>query len=95
MTDPRKIQIDAAFEVEGSEDTTQLTVQGHVTQNAPLQAWKDSGGNVVARVSEDGGAQATYLDLEVTTEPASPPAGFVRLYIDQATGKLKTKSASA
>jgi hypothetical protein len=91
MADPKKMWVDAALEVTGSEDVTQLVVQGHTTQNAPLQAWEDHSGCVVAQVSDDGVTQAFCFDLAAIAEPASPPAGFMRLFIDQATGKLKMK----
>lgn len=43
--------------VDGSQDTTQLRVQGHTTQNQPLQTWENSAGTPQARVSGDGNVQ--------------------------------------
>jgi hypothetical protein len=39
--------------VQGSQDITQLRVQGHTTQTQPLQTWTDNGGNVQAQVAAD------------------------------------------
>jgi len=43
--------------VDGSQDTTQLRVQGHTTQTQPLQTWENSAGTPQARVSGDGNVQ--------------------------------------
>ncbi len=43
--------------VDGSQDTTQLRVQGHTTQLQPLQTWENSAGTPQARVSGDGNLQ--------------------------------------
>lgn len=43
--------------VDGSQDTTQLRVQGHTTQTQPLQTWENSAGTPLARVSGDGNVQ--------------------------------------
>lgn len=40
--------------VDGSQDIKQLRVQGHTTQNQPLQTWENSAGNTVAQVTGDG-----------------------------------------
>ena len=40
--------------IDGSEDEVQLRVQGHSTQTEALQEWQDSGGTVLAQVTEDG-----------------------------------------
>ena len=41
MTDPVKLTIDSAVEIEGREDVAQLTVKGDGTQQQPLQEWQD------------------------------------------------------
>jgi hypothetical protein len=56
MTDPTKLTFDSAVEVDGREDTTQLAVMGHVTQNEPLQTWEDHSGNTLAYIAADGSA---------------------------------------
>jgi hypothetical protein len=43
--------------IDGSQDTTQLTVQGHSTQDDPLQVWEDSSGDELAQVTGDGRLQ--------------------------------------
>jgi hypothetical protein len=40
--------------IDGSQDIKQLRVQGHTTQNQPLQTWEDSAGNIQAQVTGDG-----------------------------------------
>ena len=40
--------------IDGSRDVTQLTVDGHSTQNQPLQEWKNSAGSTLAQVTGDG-----------------------------------------
>src|SRR4030095_218350 len=44
--------------VDGSQDIKQLRVQGHTTQNQPLQTWEDSAGTALAQVTGDGRVQA-------------------------------------
>jgi hypothetical protein len=63
MTDPAKLVIDSALEVDGREDTVQLEVRGHQTQEAPLQEWQDDGGDALARVTGDGRLEVGDLDL--------------------------------
>lgn len=43
--------------IDGSQDTEQLRVQGHTTQNDALQTWENSSGGVLAQVSGDGRVQ--------------------------------------
>jgi hypothetical protein len=50
-------QFTDAVEIEGSQDTTQLKVQGHTTQTEPLQTWEDDTGDPLARVTGDGRLQ--------------------------------------
>ncbi len=40
--------------VDGSQDIKQLRVQGHTTQNQPLQTWENSSGSTLAQVTGDG-----------------------------------------
>jgi hypothetical protein len=87
MTDPTKLTFDSAVEIEGREDTPQLTVQGHTTQDQPLQTWEDHSGAEVAHMNGDGS-----LDLaEQSSAPDTPPSGMVRLFADQTDGHLKQK----
>lgn len=41
-------------EIEGSQDVTQLRVQGHTSQTQPLQDWQNSAGDSLVRVTELG-----------------------------------------
>jgi hypothetical protein len=43
--------------VDGSRDITQLTVEGHSTQNQPLEEWKNSAGSTLAQMTGDGRLQ--------------------------------------
>lgn len=43
-----------AVEIEGSQDTTQLKVQGHSSQTEPLQSWEDSAGSPLSHITADG-----------------------------------------
>lgn len=43
--------------IDGSDDATQLRVQGHSTQNASLQTWESSASDVLAQVTSDGRLQ--------------------------------------
>jgi hypothetical protein len=52
--------------IDGSQDITQLRVQGHTTQNQPLETWENSAGSVLAQVSGDGRLQIGD-DLGVAT----------------------------
>jgi hypothetical protein len=47
-------QFTDAVEIEGSQDISQLTVQGHTTQTEPLQTWQSSAEDVLSRVTGDG-----------------------------------------
>ncbi|MEO1643544.1 MAG: discoidin domain-containing protein [Chloroflexota bacterium] len=49
--------------IDGSADETQLVVQGHSTQNEPLQEWQDESGNTLAQVSGDGRIQSGDMSL--------------------------------
>jgi len=49
--------------IDGVQDVTQLQVEGHTTQTQPLQTWQDSGGNVLARITNDGRLQEGNLGL--------------------------------
>lgn len=64
MPDPEVFVVDSALQVNGQEDTTQLIVQGHTTQNQPLQSWQDVGGNPLAQISADGRLQVGEMGLE-------------------------------
>jgi hypothetical protein len=50
--------------IDGSADETQLTVQGHSTQNEPLQTWEDSAGDPLAKVTGDGRLQVGSFDAQ-------------------------------
>ncbi len=52
--------------IDGQADETQLTVQGHSSQDEALQVWEDSGGNDLARVSGEGRLQVG--DFDATSE---------------------------
>jgi len=54
--------------VDGSQDTTQLRVQGHTTQTDPLQTWEDSAGDPLAQMTDDGRLQIG--DIGMTTPDA-------------------------
>jgi hypothetical protein len=49
--------------VQGSQDTTQLKVQGHNTQTNPLQTWQDSATTPLAKVAKDGRLQTGDMNL--------------------------------
>jgi hypothetical protein len=55
--------------VDGSQDIQQLRVQGHSTQNQPLQTWETSAGAVQSQISGDGRVIAGD-DLGVATPDA-------------------------
>ncbi|MCB9438423.1 MAG: tail fiber protein [Anaerolineales bacterium] len=55
MEDPTLF--DSAVHILGSEDTPQLTVQGHIQQGQPLQTWQDDEGTLVAQLTEAGHLQ--------------------------------------
>jgi hypothetical protein len=82
MSEPVKLTVDAALEVDGREDTTQLRVQGHSTQTEPLQTWEDSSGEVQSEVTGEGRLRAGDVELNVqATAPGNdPPAGVIKLY---------------
>jgi hypothetical protein len=82
MSEPVKLTVDAALEVDGREDTTQLRVQGHSTQTEPLQTWEDSSGEVQTEVTGAGRLRADEVELNVqdNTPADDPPAGVIKLY---------------
>lgn len=43
--------------IDGSQDIEQLRVQGHTTQDDPLQTWENSAGSVLAQITSDGRLQ--------------------------------------
>lgn len=49
----------AQLEIEGDQDIVQFLVEGHTTQNAPLQRWTNSGGTEVAYLYANGNLGAT------------------------------------
>jgi hypothetical protein len=49
--------------IDGSRDITQLQVEGHSTQNQPLQTWQANGATPVAHVAKDGRLQTGSLGL--------------------------------
>jgi len=55
-------QFTDAVEIEGSQDITQLTVQGHSTQTEALQTWQDSAETVQAQFTGDGRLQIGSFD---------------------------------
>jgi hypothetical protein len=86
--------------IDGSRDITQLQVEGHSTQNEPLQTWQANGATAVARVAKDGRLQTGTLglgtpdalveaNLDNTTQPTLPKRGV------QSLGKLTGALASA
>jgi hypothetical protein len=86
--------------IDGSRDITQLQVEGHSTQNQPLQTWQANGATPVAHVAKDGRLQTGTLglgtpdalveaNLDNTTQPALPKRGV------QSLGKLTGALASA
>ena len=48
------VEINGSLDVLGTQDETQLEVQGVASQNAPLQTWEDSDANVLVQVDADG-----------------------------------------
>jgi hypothetical protein len=86
--------------IDGSRDITQLQVEGHSTQNQPLQTWQANGATAVARVTKDGRLQTGTLglgtpdalveaNLDNVTQPSLPKRGV------QSLGKLTGALASA
>ena len=67
MVDPIKLSVDSALEVEGREDTPQLTVKGYSTQTEPLQTWQDQTGGTLAQIGAGG-------QLQIGGEPGTPEA---------------------
>jgi len=57
-------------EIQGSQDTPQLQVQGNVTQNQPLQVWQDSALDDMAQVAADGTLKVGDLELLDSTRDA-------------------------
>ena len=98
MSEPVKVTVDAALEVDGREDVVQLQVQGHSTQTEPLQTWEDSSGDVQTEVTGAGQLRADEVELNVqASAPADdPPAGTVKVYVklDGSTLKLYAKDAA-
>jgi hypothetical protein len=70
--------------IDGSQDIKQLRVQGHTTQNQPLQTWEDSAGNVQAQVTGDG-----RLQVGDDVGLASPDALVEAHRADTSTSKPK------
>lgn len=94
MADPIILTVDAALEIEGREDTVQLAVQGHVTQNAALQSWEDESGTPVAQMQGDGRLEVNLLDLdEQGSTPGNPASGQVHLYAKD-DGKVYAKDSA-
>jgi hypothetical protein len=62
MTDPEIINSNLI--INGQEDITQLTVEGHTTQTEPLQVWQDSAGDPLAQVTGDGRFQIGEMGME-------------------------------
>src|SRR3972149_9148746 len=54
---------DEAVQINGSQDTTQLQVQGNNPQNLPLQTWENSVGDILAQLTSDGRLELGDLDL--------------------------------
>lgn len=54
--------------VDGSQDIQQLRVQGHGTQNQPLQTWENNAAGVQAQVTSDGRVEVG--DFNLTTPNA-------------------------
>jgi hypothetical protein len=86
--------------IEGSQDITQLAVQGHTTQTEPLQTWQDSGATPLAQVAPDGRYQTGDMGLGTAdalveanadiTLPSSRPQRAI-----QSLGRLTGALASA
>jgi hypothetical protein len=57
MAEPTRLTLDAALEIEGREDTTQLEVKANTAQTEPLQEWQDDIGEPLGRVTGDGRIQ--------------------------------------
>jgi hypothetical protein len=75
MTEPVKLTLDSSLEIEGREDTTQLVVQGHITQTEPLQVWQNAVGDAVAELTAEGG-------LRLGQPGAGAPAAIVEANAD-------------
>jgi len=69
--------------VDGTADETQVKVQGHSTQTAPLQAWEDSSGDALAKVTGDGRLQVGSFDAQgaMATDDS-----LIEAYRDKADG---------
>jgi hypothetical protein len=52
--------------IDGSRDISQLTVEGHSTQDEALQTWQDSAQTPVAKVTGDGRLQVGDFELDGT-----------------------------
>lgn len=70
--------------IDGSQDIEQLRVQGHTTQDDPLQTWEDSDENVLAQITGDGRLQIGD-DLGMAT-----PDAFIEAHRDE-TSTTKPK----
>lgn len=68
--------------IDGSEDVTQLRVQGHSTQLEPLQNWEDAAGEPLARVTGSGKLQIGDLSL-------STPAALIEASADLTSSSAK------
>ena len=47
-------QFTDGVEIEGSQDITQLKVQGNTPQTAPLQTWQNSAEDMLSQITGDG-----------------------------------------
>jgi hypothetical protein len=79
-------QFTDGVEIEGSQDITQLKVQGHSIQTEPLQTWQDSTETVQAQLTGDGRLQIGSFDENMmATDDA-----LIEAHRDEnATGKPK------
>lgn len=50
--------------IDGANDEIQLQVQGHTTQNEPLQTWETSAADTLAQITGDGRVQIGDIGLE-------------------------------
>ncbi len=73
------VEINGSLDVLGTEDETQLEVQGVAAQSTALQTWKDSGASVLAQVTSDGRLQVGD-DLGFST-----PDSLVEAHRDEAS----------
>ncbi len=52
--------------IDGTTDTTQLRVQGSITQTQPLQTWEDSAGNPQIQIAGNGNFQSGDLGISLS-----------------------------